>query len=118
MQHSSRWRGRLYCKNLTSPLQNRNVIHMLRLGRQISGRSNAGELAEIVDKMSLIKIPAGSSQISPFDRAAAVESVQRALEEADAAKHFGRKPHLIAKQLDKAARADSDVVCDRCDCGR
>lgn len=76
---------------------------MFRPGGQICGWGYAGERAEIMDKMRLIEISAGSSQICPIDRAATIYLVQCLLEPADTAKHFGRKPDLIAKQLDEAA---------------
>jgi len=74
---------------------------MPSLVREIGGRIDAGECAEIVDEVRLVEVTAIEGDVGPFDALAVLHAAQRLLEPPDAAEHFGRESGLIAKHLDK-----------------
>src|SRR5215475_2708150 len=118
--HLRRWTdflrsgARLYCKNLNL-LEDRNVVQMLCLQGQVGGWAHSGELPEIMDKMRLIKIAAVTRYIHPIEFLALVDVLQSLLKPAYTTEELGRKSGLVAEELNKATRADTDLVCHRRD---
>ena len=86
---------------------------MRRPVREVGGRIDAGECAEIVNEMRLIEVAAIQRDVSPFDALAAFHAVQRPVEAPDTAKHFGRESSLIAKHLNEALGAETDLFAHR-----
>jgi len=68
---------------------------------------DAGEGAEVVDKMRLVVVTAVQDQFAPANLLTAGNIFQHGLEAADAAKHFRRHAYVLFEEFDEAAGAES-----------
>ena len=75
------------------------MIHEPRPVRDVIGRADPRERAEVVDEVSLVEVPAVGCHAGPFHLAHSVDSPHCPVETLEAAEHLGREPHLIAEHL-------------------
>ena len=85
------------------------MILKLRAARQVRGRIDSRERAEVVDEVGLIEISRFQRDVCPIRRIARVHASQHVLEPLHAAEALGSQPDLFVKKLRKAARAQADL---------
>src|SRR5579864_672319 len=88
----------------------RHVVQVFGFLRLISRGIDAGKLFEIMDEMRLIEIAAARRHVYPGKLCAGPNVLQHLLKAPNASKELGRESHFMGKELDKAARADTDVI--------
>jgi hypothetical protein len=66
------------------------VVKTLAPLRQVGCRIEAGKGLKVVDKMGLVEIAAGQSDIRPINRLPSFDEAQHLLKAPDAAKQFWR----------------------------
>ena len=74
---------------------------------EIFGRIDAGENAEIVDEVGLIKITAVESDVGPANGAAGSDSAKDRLEAANAAEKLGRQSDVMLEEFNETARTEA-----------
>ena len=79
---------------------------------EISGWIDAGEGAEIVNEVGLVKIAGFEGNLGPGDRRATRDLTEGLLEALDAAEEFRRQADFVAEDVDEMARADADSIRD------
>ena len=77
---------------------------------EIGRRIEAGEGPEVVDKMRLVEITAGQSDIGPLDPPPRSNEMQHLLKALDAAKQLGCQPHFFIENLDEPPWAEADLL--------
>ena len=70
----------------------------------------AGNGPEVVDKMRLVEIPAGQSDVHPLDLLLSSDTAQHLLKALDTAKKLWRQPHFFMEHLDEPSRAEADAL--------
>lgn len=78
---------------------------MLRHTSDILGWSHAGELAEIVDKVRLVVIPAVKCDLNPVDVPCTMHSIQNSLKPLHPAECLGSEPDLPLKEFNESTLA-------------
>ena len=86
--------------------------------REVFGRIDAGEGAEIVNKMGLIEIAAIESDIRPTNGTARSDAAEHGLEAANAAEELRREANVMLEEFNEAARAETSFGDDFGDVGR
>src|SRR5712664_3445846 len=78
-------------------IQDRHVIQVRGVRRQIRRRVDPGKCAEIVDEMRLVVVSAVERDLRPINGAAALDDVQHFLKAPHAAEKLWRQPDLLFK---------------------
>src|SRR5262249_40864007 len=98
-----------YCRFFTlSSL--RHMIHVLDLSRQVVGRTEAREIAKVVNHVRLVVVAARHGGLSPIDRLRAMQQRHRALKATHAGERLRRQADLVAEQANEAARAQAALL--------
>src|SRR6267378_4314968 len=112
-----------YCKNL-KPLsiqphvwwlaprliQDRHVIQVRGVRRQIRRRIDPGKCAEIVDEMRLVVVPAIERDPRPINGAAALNRLQHFLKAPNPAEKLWRQPDFFFEHVNKPPRTKSRAI--------
>jgi hypothetical protein len=80
--------------------------------REIFGGIDAGEGAEVVDKVGLIEIAAIESDVGPTNGTARSDAAEHRLEAANAAEYLGGQADVVLEEFDEAARAEAGLGDD------
>ena len=78
-------------------IQDRHVIQVRGVRRQIRRRVDPGKCAEIVDEMRLVVVSAVERDLRPINGTAALDDVQYLLKASHAAEKLWRQPDLLFK---------------------
>jgi hypothetical protein len=91
------------------------VVAPLRRGRAISGRSDAGKIAEIMDEVSLVGVAIVGCNHTPVNGSGTAQRRDEALQPAYARKALWSEPHLVAKPSHQGFRQQPDKCAGLCD---
>src|SRR5262249_39766463 len=80
--------------------------------RQICGRTQAREGAEIVDEMCLVEVSTRKRDVDPVRLKPAMHHAHHLLKAAHATEELRRQPDFLAEHLDESPRAHADLVGD------
>src|ERR1700722_7228027 len=86
------------------------MIQMRCGSSEICRRRHPGERPEVVDERGLAIVAAVQRDVSAIDLFCSVNRGESLLEAPHAAEGFRREAYLLAKKLDEASRADSNLL--------
>ncbi len=112
-----------YCKKFTAVVRapslwtarlvHGHVVDVALIVGKVRRRVDAGEGAEIVDKVRLVEITSLEGDVGPVDARPSGNLPEDLLKAANAAEEFRRKADFVPKNVDEMARAYADSVRHR-----
>ena len=101
----------MYCKKWPSVAEH-DMVGMFASAREVTPGAETGELAELVDKVRLVEVPAHQGQLRPIYPLPAVDDAQELLKTPDAGEQLGRLPDFVAEDLDEPLAAEAAPLYD------